>query len=102
MIAAAAKRAYGPPGQHPKMPKSMRSHEELATPDPIAPTDPIPDFLESGGSAKEAPENHPWRQIFGRPSALTRRIELRDDARASTVAAQFDASAVRSRSQCPA
>jgi hypothetical protein len=48
-------RAYGPRGAHPKLPKGLRTHEELATPDPIDASDPVPDFLANGGSAKESP-----------------------------------------------
>lgn len=48
-------RAYGPAGVHPKLPKSLRAHEELATDDVIEPADDIPDFLKAGGSAKEPP-----------------------------------------------
>ncbi len=48
-------RAYGPRGAHPKLPKGLRTHEELATPDPIEAADAVPDFLENGGSAKESP-----------------------------------------------
>ncbi len=45
----------GKPGVFAKLPKGLRSHEELATSEPIAPTDPIPTFLENGGAAKEGP-----------------------------------------------
>ncbi|NUP11428.1 MAG: L,D-transpeptidase [Polyangiaceae bacterium] len=49
---------YEPPWLHKphvfhKLPKTLRSHEELATNDVIEPTDEVPAFLQNGGSAKE-------------------------------------------------
>lgn len=45
----------GKPGTFAKLPKTLRSHEELATTDPIAASDPIPAFLLDGASAKKDP-----------------------------------------------
>src|SRR4029079_14522795 len=36
---------YGPAGRAEKLPKSLSAHEDLATKDTIAPSDPIPPFL---------------------------------------------------------
>ena len=41
-------RRYGPVGKALKLPKSMRSHEELAVAEPIPSTGPLPSFLSSG------------------------------------------------------
>jgi hypothetical protein len=40
-------RGFGPRGVFVKLHKSHASHEELATPDPIAPSDEVPDFVRS-------------------------------------------------------
>ena len=36
---------YGKAGTWEPLPKTLRAHEELAVPEPIAPTDPLPSFL---------------------------------------------------------
>ncbi len=43
------------PGVFHKLPKTLRSHEELAASEPIPKTTEVPSFLRDGGSAKEAP-----------------------------------------------
>ncbi len=48
-------RWLGKPGSREKMPKTLRSHEELAEDKEIAAPDPVPSFLLNGGSPKEAP-----------------------------------------------
>jgi hypothetical protein len=45
----------GKPGTHAQLPKTLRSHEELAVAEPIAAKDELPSFLLGKGSAREAP-----------------------------------------------
>ena len=45
----------GKPGTHAKLPKTLRSHEELAVAETIPAKDALPDFLRGKGSAREAP-----------------------------------------------
>ncbi|NUO50068.1 MAG: hypothetical protein HOV80_14530, partial [Polyangiaceae bacterium] len=45
----------GKPGTVGKLPKTLRSHEELAVAETIGAKDALPGFLKDGGSAREAP-----------------------------------------------
>ncbi|MEM6791828.1 MAG: L,D-transpeptidase, partial [Myxococcota bacterium] len=54
-------RRYGPVGTWHPLPKASRGHEHLATTESVAPSDPLPDFLVGGRSAR------------GRPLALVRK-----------------------------
>ncbi len=45
----------GKPSEHPKLPKTLRSHEELAVVETIPAKDALPSFLLGKGSAREAP-----------------------------------------------
>ncbi len=45
----------GKPGTFGKLPKTLRSHEELAVAESIDAKDALPGFLKDGGSAREAP-----------------------------------------------
>ena len=44
--------SYGPAGEHAPLPMFSRGHEHLATTAPIAPVDPVPDFLARGLGAR--------------------------------------------------
>ncbi len=48
-------RWLGKPGKFDKLPKTLRSHEELAEDRVMEAPDPVPTFLLEGGSPKEAP-----------------------------------------------
>ena len=48
-------RRYGPRGKALKLPKTLRSHEELATTAPVAPADEVPAFLLPGPAQKPRP-----------------------------------------------
>ncbi len=48
-------RWHGKPGEHKRLPKTLRSHEELATFDKIVAKDPVPSFLLNGASPKLEP-----------------------------------------------
>src|SRR5262249_4501704 len=44
---------FGTPGAALEPPAHRSVYEDLATPDPISPVDPVPPFLASGGTAAE-------------------------------------------------
>lgn len=69
-------RFLGKPGEHAKLPKTLRSHEELAVSEAIVAKDPLPPFLFGKGSAREAPFDLVEQTIpLGSMLAFTRAFE---------------------------
>lgn len=69
-------RWLGKPGTHQPLPLTLRSHEELAVAQTIAPDGATPTFLQSGGSPREAPYDLVEQTIpLGSMLAYTRAFE---------------------------